>query len=139
MKLRSSVAPFRTVVPIRFGLVDKEMQPVEKVDLTSAPVRIEKEQVDLGMSGLNPFSHTFGHDMVGDAPEGLQAEHIRYSIFDQCADLACDQPPFAILVVQRHELSGELCDVMDGVIWAVVAVSPHPCVHLIQVSVHIFV
>ncbi len=54
-----------------FCMVDEEVQAVEEIHLTDSRIGIEKDQVELGISLLHAFLHSFGDYVVSNASERL--------------------------------------------------------------------
>jgi hypothetical protein len=95
-------------------MVDKEMHPIEEVDFAHSRVGIEEEQVQLRIHFLHFLFRALGDDVVGDAAERLQAQHVADSIFDKGCNFARNEPAFAVLMVQAENLlrvSGNRLDV----------------------------
>ena len=90
-----------------FAVLDHEVKAVEDVGLGGAAVEVEEEQVELRIDLLEPLFHAFGDDVVGDAAEGLQADHILDAVFGQMADFAGQEPPFAEVAGEVHHLFGQ--------------------------------
>ncbi len=82
-------------------MVDKEVHPIEEVDFAHARIRVEEEQVQLRIHLLHLLFHAFGNDVIGNAAERLQAQHIIDSVFYKGCHLARNQPAFAVLMIEH--------------------------------------
>ena len=63
-----------------FQVGNEQQQPVEDVDVADASVEVEGEQIQLRIELADAFLHAFRDDVVGDAPEGLQADDVVYAV-----------------------------------------------------------
>ena len=71
-----------------FAVFDHKMQSVEYVGFGGAAVEVEEQQAQLRIDLLDFFLDAFGNDVIGDAAERLQADHVLYAAFGQVANLA---------------------------------------------------
>jgi hypothetical protein len=97
----------------RFRVIDKEMHPIEEVDFADSRIRVEEEQVQLRIYFLHLLFRALGDDVIGNAAERLQAQHIVDAVLGKGSHLACNEPAFAVLVVQTKNLLCVLCDSLN--------------------------
>ena len=81
---------------------------------------------------FHPLFHPFGDHMVGDTAERLQTQHIRNAVFNHAVDFTGDEPPFAVLMGEPHNLFRFVGDMLDGVHRAVIVEILQHAVHFIQ-------
>jgi len=97
------VAPKPQLIGIGMSVAhvaDEEMHAVEEIHFADTGVGVQEEHIHLREGLLEPLLHPLGDDVVGDAAEGLQAEHVAYAVAGEGGDLAGDEPAFAVLVVE---------------------------------------
>lgn len=60
-----------------------KLKAVVYVGLGGVAVEVQEKQAESGIELLDPFFDTFGYDVVGDAPERLEADNFQNSLFRQ--------------------------------------------------------
>ena len=113
-------------------MINKEVHPIEKIHFTDTCVRIQEEQIQLGIKLLHLLFHSLGDNVVGNTAKWLQAEHVINPIFCKGGNLTGNQPALPILMVQADNFLGLAGNLLDVMIRAVVTVFLHNPIHLIQ-------
>ena len=89
-----------------FQAVGEEQQAIQHVDVAHAAVEVERKEVDVGVQLLDAFFNALGHDVVGNAAEGLQAHDVVDALARQREHLGRQQPALAKLGVERDDAPG---------------------------------
>ena len=115
-------------------MVDKEVHPIEEVDLADSRVRIEEEQVQLRIHFLHLLFRALGDDVIGNTTERLQAQNIVDTILCEGCHFARDEPAFAILMIEAEDFLRVAGDRLDIGVTMETLIVFHDVMDFVQVT-----
>ena len=88
--------------PTLFSNCQHEFETVELIDFTRTSITIDGRDVS-SLVGVAQFMHNaLARDMVGQAAEGLQADHIGHAGVDKLDHFASQKPAFTGHITQAY-------------------------------------
>ena len=97
----------------------QEFYPVELVRRADACVVVKREDVRALVAAFELFDYAFAGYMVRQAGDGLHAEYVFHSAFDERDHFRREQPALAALVGLGHYGGAEFCELFYAVRLAV--------------------
>ena len=94
-----------------------QLNPIELIHLTGPRIIIDGHNIGERIPLPDLLDHPFSHHMIGQAAEGLTADDIARTAFDQLDHLAGQKPPFAGLIADiddRLRIFHQLIDTHRG-------------------------
>ena len=99
---RIAMLLFFLLWPAFFGHRQHEFQAVELIDFTRAGIAVDGCDIS-SLVGIAQFMHNaLARNMVGQAAEGLQADHIGHAGVDKLDHFASQEPAFTSHIPQAY-------------------------------------
>ena len=87
-------------------IVEEEQKPVGDIHIAHSAVEIKGKQIEVRIKGLQLLFHASDNDMVGNASERLEGNHILHAAPVIGDDLGRKKPAFAELGIQGDNITG---------------------------------
>ena len=99
---RIAMLLFFLLRPTLFGYGEHELQTVQLVDFTRTGITVDGRDIG-SLVGIAQFMHyTLARNMVGQAAEGLQTDHIGHTGVDELDHFASQEPAFTRHIPQAY-------------------------------------